>query len=197
MHPSCALIVWFAAVLGAQFVGYAGLAVLMVLPLLGAMSAWRPWLAYAWRARWLLLALWLILAYNTPGEAWLDWAWAPTREGIDEGVLQVVRLLVLLLWLAWLFQVQGRRGLVCGLWGLLRPFERLGLGVERLVVRLSLVLDALQTPPDPGVWRRMLHAEARAATGVENLSLAVLPWTVRDSGVVLACAAGLLGVWIA
>ena len=62
MHPSCALIVWFAAVLGTQFVGYAGLAVLIVLPLLGATGAWRPWLAYAWRARWLLLALWLSLA---------------------------------------------------------------------------------------------------------------------------------------
>lgn len=197
MHPSCALIVWFAAVLGAQFVGYAGLAVLLVLPLLGAAGVWRPWLAYAWRTRWLLLALWLILAYNTPGEAWLDRSWAPTREGIDEGGRQVVRLLVLLLWLAWLFQVQGRQGLVCGLWGLLRPFACLGLEVERLVVRLSLVLDALQTPPDPGAWRRMLHAEAGTAMRVERLRLTVVPWTVRDFGVVLLCVAGLLGVWIA
>lgn len=196
MHPSCALIVWFAAVLGTQLVGYAGLAVLAVLPLLGAPGAWRHWLVYARRSRWLLLALWLILAYHTPGEAWLDWPWAPTREGIGEGTLQAARLLVLLLWLAWLFVVQGRQGLVCGLWGLLRPCESLELEIERLVVRLSLVLDNLQAPPEPGAWRRMLYADAHAATGPERLNLVIVPWTVRDSGVVLACAAGLLGVWI-
>ena len=196
MHPSCALIVWFAAVCGAQFVGYPGLAVLAVLPLLLAPLAWRPWLAYVRRARWLLLTLWVILAYGAPGEAWMDWPWAPTREGLAEGTLQAVRLLVLLLWLAWLFVAQGQRGLVSGLWGLLQPLQSMGLKVERLVVRLSLVLDNLQTPPAPGSWRKMLHADTLPAIGGASLILSSVPWRLRDSAVVLVCLAVLAGVWV-
>ncbi len=196
MHPSCALIVWVAAVCGAQFLGYSGLAVLAVLPLCLAPLAWRPWLAYVRRARWLLLTLWLILAYGAPGEAWMDWPWAPTREGLAEGTLQAVRLLVMLLWLAWLFVAQGRSGLVSGLWGLLRPFRSMGLEVERLVVRLSLVLDNLQVSPAPGAWRKMLHADALPVTGPASLRLSSVPWRLRDSAVVLVCLAVLVGVWV-
>lgn len=196
MHPSCALIVWVAAVCGAQFVGYPGLFFLAVLPLLLAPLAWRPWLAYVRRARWLLLTLWLIMAYGAPGEAWMDWQWAPTREGVTEGVLQATRLLVMLLWLAWLFVAQGRQGLVSGLWGVLRPFRGMGLEVERLVVRLSLVLDNLQASPAPGAWRKMLHADALPVAGPTCLSLSFMPWRLRDSAVVLTCLAVLVGVWV-
>ncbi|WP_295002994.1 hypothetical protein [uncultured Dechloromonas sp.] len=196
MHPSCALIVWLAAVVGAQFVGYAGLALLAVAALaLAPRSAYR-WLGYVRRARWLLLTLWLILAYNAPGEAWLDKPWAPTYEGMAEAGLQAVRLLVMLLWLAWLFTVQGRDGMVSGLWGLLRPWGRFGGKAERLVVRLSLVLDNLQAPQEKGAWRRMLLAGAHHAEGPSSLGFLVVPWAPRDSLAVLGCIAGLVGVWM-
>ena len=196
MHPSCALIVWLAAVIGAQFVGYAGLALLAAVALLLAPRSVERWLAYVRRARWLLLTLWLILAYNAPGEAWLDKPWAPTYEGMEEASLQAVRLLVMLLWLAWLFVGQGREGLVSGLWGLLRPAQAFGLQTERLVVRLSLVLDNLQTPPEKGAWRHMLLADAHFVDGPATLGLVVVPWAPRDTLVVLGCLAGLLGVLV-
>lgn len=196
LHPSCALIVWLAAVVGAQFVGYAGLALLAAAALaLAPRSAYR-WLGYVRRARWLLLTLWLILAYNAPGEAWLDKPWAPTYEGMAEAGLQAVRLLVMLLWLAWLFTVQGRDGMVSGLWGLLRPWGRFGGKAERLVVRLSLVLDNLQAPQEKGAWRRMLLAGAHHAEGPSSLGFLVVPWAPRDSLAVLGCIAGLVGVWM-
>lgn len=196
LHPSCALIVWLAAVVGAQFVGYAGLAVLAVAALALAPHSVQRWLAYVRRARWLLLTLWLILAYNAPGEAWLDLPWAPTYEGMDEASVQAVRLLVMLLWLAWLFAGQGRDGLVSGLWGLLRPCRSFGLQADRLVVRLSLVLDNLQTPQEKGAWRHMLLAHAHFAEGPASLGLLVVRWAPRDSLVVLGCIAGLVGVWM-
>lgn len=194
MHPSCALIVWCVAILGAQRVGYAGLLVLTVVPLLVTPSALPGWLRFIRRAKWLLLTLWVILAYNTPGEAWLDLPWAPTYEGLAEGALQSVRLLVVLAWLAWLFARLGQEHLIAGLWGLMQPFRFLGLRIERLVVRLSLVLTNLQAPQRPGEWRRMLHVEAGSMDGPDCLSVSAFPWSVRDTLTVFVCSAILLGV---
>lgn len=196
MHPSCALIVWLTAVVGAQFVGYAGLALLALAALSLAPRSVYRWLDYVRRTRWLLLTLWLILAYNAPGEAWLDKPWAPTYEGINEASLQAVRLLVMLLWLAWLFTGQGRDGMVSGLWGLLRPCRRFGFKADRLVVRLSLVLDNLQTPQEKGAWRRMLLTGAHYAEGPASLGLLVVPWAPGDTLAVLGGIAGLVGVWV-
>lgn len=196
MHPSCALIVWLAAVVGTQFVGYPGLALLALAALALAPRSVYRWLAYVRRARWLLLTLWLILAYNAPGEAWLDKPWAPTYEGVEEASLQAVRLLVMLLWLAWLFTAQGRDGMVSGLWGLLRPCRGIGFKADRLVVRLSLVLDNLQMPQEKGAWRHMLLTSAHYAEGPASLALLVVRWTLRDSLVVLGCMTGLVGVWV-
>ena len=196
MHPSCALIVWLSAVLAAQNIGYPGLAVLALLPLIWAPATFRRWLELICRARWLLLTLWLIMAYNAPGEAWLDQSWAPTHEGMAEGSLQVARLSVLLLWLAWLFVRLQRDLLVSAVWGLLQPARTLGLEVERLVVRLSLVLENLQAPQERGAWRRMLRVEMQDVAGPDAVYLTGRPWRLRDTALVVVCAAGLLGVWV-
>lgn len=197
MHPSCALIVWLVAVMAIQFVGYGGLALLVAGALILATAAGRRWLGYIRRARWLLLTLWLILAYNTPGEAWRDQAWAPTYEGIAEANLQAGRLIAMLACLAWLFVSQGRDGMVSGLWGLMRPFRRLGLDAERLVVRLSLVLDNLETMPEQGAWRRILADHAAAAGGPEVLNVCVEPWRAADAWLIAAACLGLSGaIWL-
>lgn len=193
LHPACALIVWLLAVLGVQFVGYAGLAIMLLGIMLLTPASLDRWLAYVHRARWLLLTLWLILAYNTPGEAWQDWGWAPTYEGIAEASLQAARLLIMLACLAWLFVNADRDGMVGGLWYLLKPFRTLGLDIERLVVRLSLVLENLQTVPEKGAWRRMLAVDAVLAGGPEVLHLKVLPWSGRDTVVLGMAVIGLMG----
>ena len=180
--------------LAAQGVGYAGLAALAGIPLLWSPTAFLRWLRLVYRARWLLLTLWLILAYNAPGEAWLDQSWAPTYEGMAEGSLQAARLSVLLLWLAWLFVRLGREQLVSGVWGLLLPAQVLGLQVERLVVRLSLVLENMQGPQEQGGWRRMLQVATHDVAGPDCMRMSAMPWRFRDTLVVVACVAGLLGV---
>lgn len=180
LHPSAALALWFAAVVAVQYLDYPGLAVAAVV-LLAVPGVLRPWLGFVRRARWLLLTLWLILAYNTPGEAYADMAWAPTYEGLAEASLHAVRLVVMLGCLAWLFARLGRAGLLAGLWGLLRPCRRLGLDSERLVVRLSLVLENLQREQEKGAWRRVLAAAPDFEQGPEVVHLTVVAWRGRDT----------------
>lgn len=188
MHPSTALIAWLAAVLASQFLGYAGLGLLAFGILLSLPVATGAWLKYMWRARWLLVTLWLILAYNTPGEAWRDLVWAPTYEGMAEASLQAVRLVVMLACLAWLFCRLGRDGLVSALWGLLQPLHMRGADTRALVVRLSLVLDNLQEPPEKGAWRKVLASGGDFAAGPDRLTLSLPRWQLTDSLTVLVVA---------
>ncbi|PKO31195.1 MAG: hypothetical protein CVU34_17945 [Betaproteobacteria bacterium HGW-Betaproteobacteria-7] len=197
MHPSCALIIWLASVLALQALGYGGVLLLAAGVLLLGGGVLRPWWGYVRRARWLLLTLWLILAYNVPGEAFEDYSWAPTYEGIADANLHALRLIVMLGCLAWLFHRLGRDGLVSALWGLLRPCRAIGLDTERLVVRLSLVLDNLQTPQEKGAWRNMLGRQVEHGNGPTILHLALPRWAVRDSLLAGLVAVGLLGVFVA
>lgn len=193
LHPSCALIIWLAAVIGVQFVGYAAMILLVAGALLLMPALAGRWSAYVWRARWLLLTLWLILAYNTPGEAVHDLAWAPTFEGVAEANLQAARLVTMLACLAWLFRRLGHQGMIAGLWGVMQPVRALGLDVERVVVRLSLVLENLQEPPEKGAWKRMLAVQPSVPAGLESLHLSLAPWRLRDSLLVVASGLGLMG----
>jgi energy-coupling factor transporter transmembrane protein EcfT len=187
------LIIWLAAVLGVQFVGYAGLLLLLAAALLLTTGLAGRWWAYTWRARWLLLALWLILACNTPGESLNDLSWAPTYEGIAEANLQAARLVAMLACLAWLFQRLGHAGMIAGLWGVLQPVRGMGLDVERLVVRLALVLENIQAPQENGAWKTMLADQSAPATGPETMTLSVVPWMLRDSMLVVLSGFGLIG----
>lgn len=193
LHPSSALIVWLAAVLAVQFVGYSALGLLVLAIVISLPKIVHSWLGYCRRARWLLLSLWLILAYNTPGEAFQDMAWAPTYEGIADANLQAVRVILMLGCLAWLFGRLGRDGLVSALWGALQPLQGLGLETSRLVVRLSLVLENLQAPMENGAWRKMLSADESVSGGLDSMKLSLPVWAMTDTFVVLAAVAALLG----
>lgn len=180
MHPAAVLLLWFAVVIAVQSLGYTGL-LLCALALMVVPGVLIAWLGFVRRARWLLLTLWLILAYHTPGEAWADLAWAPTYEGLAEASLHAARLVLVLGCLGWLIVRLGREGLLAGLWGLVAPARRLGLDSERLVVRLSLVLERLQEPQERGAWRRVLLAGPDFTQGPEMLVLKQHDWRLRDS----------------
>lgn len=165
--------------------------------LIACRGAGHAWWRYVSRSRWLLLALWLILPYHTPGDAWREQSWAPTLEGIHEASLQAARLVIMLGALAWLFQQLGRAGMVQALWGLFRPVAGAGNGVERLVVRLSLVFSYLDRPADGLNWRQMLAGEAPVL--VEDAAAILVdlpPWRLKDTVVVLMTGLGFCGaVW--
>ncbi len=191
LHPSARLVLWLFAVLVVQSLRLPGLLLLAATALLATAGAGRLWLGYCRRARWLLLTLWLILAWHAPGEAWLDLAWLPTREGMAQASEQALRLLTVFACLAWIYAAGGRDGMLAGLWGLLAPWRH--RGGERLVVRLALVLEHAQQPHPPGAWRGWLAAGGQVPLEAPDVLHLELPhWRWRDAGI-LAGAASLLG----
>jgi len=194
LHPSSALLVSLIAIVVIQFLGLAGLALVFAVLLLAARKAAAGWWRLLRRMRWLLLSVWLILAYGASGDALFDLAWMPTNEGAREATLHVARLALMLGWLAWLFALLGNRGLLVALQSLLQPLSRFGIGSERLVVRLSLVMQNLQAEMPKGAWRNMLDGNAGPVGGPETLRVEVPPWRAADY---LVCLAMLTFSWFA
>lgn len=192
LHPTTLLIGWLAAVLAVQFFALPLILVALLTLLFLARGALAAWWQYVFRARWLMLALWLVLAYGAAGEAMFDVEWAPTWEGAALASLQAMRLILMLGCLAWLFHQLGRSGLVASLWGLLRPLSCWGIESDRLVVRLSLVLEHLKTPLEKGVWRYMLQHQP-LPEGPENLLVRVQKWKTIDTLTVTFVLFALLG----
>lgn len=195
MHPTALLIGWLSSLVAIQFFGYPLLLALAVGIALFGRAALASWGQYIRRARWLLLAMWLVLAYGAPGDALFDIDSLPTWAGVDAANLQALRLVLILGSLAWLFKLLGRDGLVAALWGLLLPFRQRGGDVDRLVVRLSLVLEHLKTPLEKGAWRQMLHDQS-FPKGAEHVSVSLPVWRFLDglmlSMVICTLLAGVL-----
>lgn len=94
------------------------------------------------RTRWIMLSLLLIYSFSTPGQPLWDalGMFSPSREGLNNGVLQLTRLLAALAGLAILLSHLHRQQLIAGLYTLLAPFQLIGLSRERVAVRLALTL---------------------------------------------------------
>lgn len=101
------------------------------------------------RMRWLLLFLLIIYAFNSPGEYLRQWPFdiVPTYEGLNLGVLQVVRILLMLAGVALLLKTTPRSSLMAGFFLLLYPLKWLKLHPERLAVRLWLTLHYVEEAP--------------------------------------------------
>ena len=190
MHPSTALLITLIAIVAIQFIGLAGLVAVFVFQLLAVRRSFVDWWRLVRRMRWLLLSVWLILAYGVTGDAVFEVSWMPTHEGVREATLHVARLILMLGCLAWLFSSLGKQGLLIALHGLLHPLTGLGIDSERLVVRLSLVMQNLQNELPKGAWRKMLDGNAALGDGPETLRVTTLPRRAVDYYVFL----GVLGL---
>lgn len=186
LHPGALLLIWLAAMVAIQFADSHGLLAIMVCALLSSSGVWRKVVSYLRRTRWLFLSLWLIIAYNTPGDAYLDLSWLPTYEGVRDANLGALRLLVMLACLATVFVKLGQTGLQSGLWALLVPFRALGIDAERLVVRLALVMESVDVLPAKGEWKKML-GQLPAEEEDTLMSLEINQWRILDAlGLMLA-----------
>jgi energy-coupling factor transporter transmembrane protein EcfT len=180
LHPSCALLVCLTAIAVIQFLGHVGLGMVLLVLLARFDLVFPRWCTLLRRMRWLFLTVWLILAYSTAGEAVFDLAWLPTREGIAEATLHVARLALMLGCLAWLFTALGKNGLQVALVSLLRPLSMRGVATDRLVVRLSLVMENLREELPKGTWRRMLEGHAEMVDGPTSLRVEAPAWRRTD-----------------
>lgn len=193
-HPAACLVTWALFAVAVQAFGALALAVASGLLIVAGYRAARQAVRLIRRAKWLLLSLWLILAYGTPGDLWRGMHWAPTIEGLELANLHVWRLLLLLASLAWLLRALPHERFMAGLWVLLCPMRGLGATPERTVARLALVFDYLEHAPPRGSWRNFLDVPDDSGRLIEAVSIDLPIWRARDIALIGLTLAGCVGL---
>lgn len=200
-HPTARLVCWLLIVLTIQEMPILALpsaGVLFVICFPEAMPRWRR---LAYRTRWLLLSLLVILSVSVAGTPFWDSLPAgPTREGLEAASVQCGRLLLVLAAVAALLEATPLPVLMAGCHGLLRPLDRLGLNSDRAVARLSLTLHYAESLPRPSDWRALLQPihEGTAGNGVHDKDHRVLmPQAALKPGDLFALALAALALLVA
>lgn len=199
MHSGLILLLWLFAVAGVQVLPPALLAgALLVAAGVALLLARTRTLRLLRRVRVLMLAIAILFAWFTPGEAlFADWPrLGPTREGVRLALLHGARLAVVVCAVGLLLERLAVERLVAGLYALGRSLAIFGLPAERFALRLLLVLRYVDETPrgTPGRdWKHWLQDEgdepdlqpvqlARERFGIADrlcalaLMLAVLLW---------------------
>jgi len=98
------------------------------------------------RMRWLIMSMLLIYAFSTPGEYFKDWPiqTAQTYEGIQGGLLQTLRLSMMLAAVALLIARTTKQEMIFGFYCLLKPLSLIGFKPEKFAARLSLTLKYIE-----------------------------------------------------
>lgn len=137
------------------------------------------------RSRWLMLTLLLVFSFATPGEYLSIWpeVIAPTYEGIQSGVVQLLRLVIILAGLTLLLATTTREMLMGGLYTLLRPCAILGISPARFTARIWLTLDYVERDPvrKGQHWKILETFEERDPVPVlEKVVLFIPDFSCRD-----------------
>lgn len=197
-HPAIQIVVWLALAFLAQRLMPLPLSIFSLLLLWIALRLCaKQLLKLLKRTRWILLSLLLIYAYSTPGTALIgSWGvYAPTREGLLEGGMQLGRLLAMLSALAILLSLLSREQFICGIYELAYPLRWIGISRERAALRLALTLQyAEPTMGDTAAdWRGAIHsALTPPATGAGQIELPRSVWRSIDVVWLLVCLAIIL-----
>jgi hypothetical protein len=148
------------------------------------------------RARWLLLLMPVMYGYSVPGDALLPALvdYAPTRQGLLQGLEQAWRLALLLLLLDALVLRIPSADLLTGLHSLLRPFARFGVDGDRVAVRLALTMEAMAQPRGWADIRQLLAGRVPALAAPRAYLLAVRPYRPADWAVLGLLTFGI--VWL-
>jgi hypothetical protein len=169
VHPLIRVVCFLVFSAGLAFGGGAELACGGVL-LAGAYLASSPRLfppavAMIYRVRWLLLSLFIVYGWFTPGQPLVGSEGArfaelwPTREGVLAGLLRAALLAAIVAGANLLLRTTSRDELLVAVYGLARPLAWCGISRERIAVRMVLVIEAL----DP--VRRIVTERLAAAEG--------------------------------
>ncbi len=196
LHPVTQILIWCVFVTAMQFLAPKRIFIAATMVLLSAFLLSRHKLIHLLRrTRWIMLSLWFIYAYSTPGEPLFDLAgiFSPSIEGVLDGGVQLMRLLSALAALSLLLNHLHRQQLIAGLYALFAPVVWLGLSRERLAVRLALTLQYAEVAMLLSVtWKdslRSLTADfIKTDAGNMIIELPVCRFTRRDAGVLIVTA---------
>jgi len=159
MHTGLMILLWLCGVAALQF---ADETVLFVAVTVCAVAACRYAPARSRqllkRVRYLLLAIVVLFAFFTPGQAlFIDFPTiSPSREGSRLAIDHIARILAVVFCVALLMQRLSPQRLVGGIYALLRPVGLFGVSAERIAVRILLTLNEVETDA-PGQWRQWLQ----------------------------------------
>lgn len=183
VHPAYRLGCWLLLVVVAQRLSGVWLcAALLSMLLASAAGSRRRWGRLAWRARWLFVSLFVVLAWGMAGEPVLidGGAGVPTYEGVVAGLTQLGRLLLVLAAVAALIETTPMASLMAGCYAVMQPLGRCGLDVDRAVVRLALTLHYAGEASSRD-WRSLLMAGQGEVVPVQ-------PMTPVPDSVSIACS---------
>jgi energy-coupling factor transport system permease protein len=152
------------------------------------------------RTRWVFLSLLVIYAFLTPGEPlWsLDNIPSATIEGMEDGLMQLGRLLSVLAGLSILLTLLSREQLVSGIYSLAYPVRFIGCSREKIAVRLALTLHYAETAmrETAADWQGTIqNALTPKATGADCIEITILPARAIDA-ILIAGSVALLGIWL-
>jgi energy-coupling factor transporter transmembrane protein EcfT len=184
MHATLILLTWLSLLVSLQLLaGPALLCAWLVVMGLGLGVA-RIRLLHLFRRVWVLIAVVAIIGAMTPGEAlWYHpWLPAPSYQGLSNAATQAARILLAVAMVALLLAKLPRPRLLAALWGLLQPLVPLRMSPQRFIVRLMLVLEALETMPSLRQrkldWRAWLESDQDVA--LPRVQIRVEAWQRRD-----------------
>ena len=190
VHPTTRFYLWLSVILAVQFLSGKPLALAVVLmPVLGIRVLKRGG-RLVWRARWLLISLFVILAWGIAGDPLWNGAASPTYEGLTEASTQFSRLLLVLVAVAAFLEFMPLADLLTATHFMLGPLRRFGLDPDRGVVRLMLVLRYVETLPRPRDWRNLLDVPTAGVR--ELIEVRYQPMHIQDYACALACTVGLV-----
>ena len=147
MHPTTKILVLIF--LGVMLNKLGNGALMIMLCLMGLLASyWRAngWVKMLLRMRWLFLSMFLVYGLATPGEyvPWMPIDFGFTYEGLNAGILQIMRLTLMLGGIALLMATTTQNKLIAGFYVLLKPLDLLKLKPERFAARLCLTLQYLE-----------------------------------------------------
>lgn len=200
-HPAVQLFIWLCLTLAAHSLNVYGLLTLAGISIAFALVLCAARFSQLLRRmRWILISVFVIYAYSTPGDPlWMQLgAFSPVKEGAADGLLQLLRLTTVLAGLSILLTLLSPAQLVAGLYTVAHPLRGFGLSRERFAVRLALTLRYAESVPDmAGGWRGRLEqllAQNSEKPGFVELQVARL--TMRDWLIFAGVSAALTGIWL-
>ena len=189
VHPATRLVAWLVLLIAVQCLSGTALLLACLLAPLSGGRVMRRGGRLIWRARWLLLSLVLVFAWSVAGEPLWNGSLAPTREGLDEALKHLGRLLLVLVSVAAFLEFMPLADLLAATHALLIPFRRFGVDSDRGVVRLMLVLRYVEILPRPRDWKSLLEIPETATCEMIEIDHQAVRWV--DGCVMAGLLAGL------
>ena len=117
------------------------------------------------RSKWLSMTIFVVCAYATPGE-YLTFEpdfMAPTYEGLNLALQQLLRLYLMLGALSLLLGTTSREQSIYGIYVLFKPMRWFQISPERFAARLWLTLHYVETSPPQTfyeAWRKGFNIDS-------------------------------------